>query len=218
LKQLSERASLPKILKALKLFSQVEIGTDNHSTLPLELAIVDSTIESEEETPKPVRQPDHQPKPTSHPVPQKPVHLQTPPQSSQPEVKKTESKPDPAPPQGVMDHHSPLEAGSITERLRLEWRSVIEQAPADTKKSNAVAILRSGGVKPVAFENDTLTLSFRHSYIKEKLEEIENQRVVEKIISSFLGHPCRVLCVLENNNNLVKEALKLGAQFDVEEA
>ena len=83
---------------------------------------------------------------------------------------------------------------------------MIEQAPADTKKSHALAILRSGGVRPVAFENDTLTLSFRHSYIKEKLEEIENHRVVEKIISNFLGHSCRVQCVLENGNNLYERS------------
>jgi DNA polymerase-3 subunit gamma/tau len=217
LKQLSERASLPKVLKALKLFSQVELGNESHSTLPLELAIVDSIIKSEEDIPKPVRQTDYQPKPTPRPVQQKPAPVQAQSQASQPEARKTEVKTEPAPSPVVTDNHSPLEAGNITEKLRLEWRNVIEQAPADTKKSNALAILRSGGVKPVAFENDTLTLSFRHSLYKEKLEEIENHRVVEKIISSFLGHPCRVQCVLENGNNPMKEALKLGAQIEVEE-
>ena len=68
----------------------------------------------------------------------------------------------------------------------------------------------------MAFDNDTLTLSFKHLY-KEKLEEIENHRVVEKIISNFLGHACQVQCVLENGNNPMKEALKLGAQIEVEE-
>ena len=54
--------------------------------------------------------------------------------------------------------------------------------------------------------------------MKDKLEEIENRRVVEKIISSYLGHPCHVQCVLENNNNPMKEALKqLGAKIEVEE-
>jgi hypothetical protein len=49
------------------------------------------------------------------------------------------------------------------------------------------------------------------------MEELENQRIVEKIFSSYIGHTCRVQCVLESNN-LVKEALKLGAQIvDVEE-
>ena len=226
LKQLAERASLPKVLKALKLFSQVEIGSENHSALPLELAIVDSTMKSEEDTPKSVRQAEYQsqpapaPKPAHQPVihhePQKKAPVQAPAQSVTPEAKKPEMKPDPVS-STVAEKHSPLEAGSVPEKLRLEWRNVIEQAPADTKKSNAIAILRSG-CRPVAFENDTLTLSFRHSFFKEKLEEIENHNAVEKIFSNYLGHPCHVQCVLENNNNPMKEALKqLGAKIEVEE-
>ena len=224
LKQLAERASLPKVLKALKLFSQVEIGTENHSALPMELAIVDSTMK-EEDIPKAVRQieyqPQTEPKPAhqavSHPAPQKPAPVPAPAQSAVPEAKKPEVKPAP-PSAAVAEKRSPLEAGSVPERLRLEWRTVIDQAPAETKKSHAIAILRSGGVRPVAFENDTLTLSFRQSFYKEKLEEIENHRVIEKIFSNYLGHTCRVQCILENGNNPMKDALaKLGAQIEVEE-
>jgi DNA polymerase-3 subunit gamma/tau len=223
LKQLAEKASLPKVLKALKLFSQVEIGTENHSALPMELAIVDSTMK-EEDTPRAVRQAENQPQPEpkpAHPAayhpPQKPAAVAAPIQSAAPEAKKTEIKPDP-PSAAVAEKRSPLEAGSVPERLRLEWRTIIDQAPADTKKSNAIAILRSGGVRPVAFENDTLTLSFRQSFFKEKLEEIENHRVIEKIFSNYLGHTCRVQCILENGNNPMKEALaKLGAQIEGEE-
>ena len=222
LKQLAERASLPKVLKTLKLFSQVELGSENHSALPLELAIVDSTMK-EEEPPRSVRQIEYQPQPDTKPAhqavhntaSQKPAPVPGSSQSAAPEAKKPEVKPDPPP--SVAEKRSPLEAGSVPERLRLEWRTVIDQAPADTKKSNALAILRSGGVRPVAFENETLTLSFRQSFFKEKLEEIENRKVVEKIFTNFLGHTCHVQCILENGNNPMKEALKLGAEIEVEE-
>ncbi|MGP8080750.1 MAG: DNA polymerase III subunit gamma/tau [Dehalococcoidales bacterium] len=222
LKQLAERASLPKVLKTLKLFSQVELGSENHSALPLELAIVDSTMK-EEEPPRSVRQIEYQPQPDTKPAhqavhntaSQKPAPVPGSSQSAAPEAKKPEVKPDPPP--SVAEKRSPLAAGSVPERLRLEWRTVIDQAPADTKKSNALAILRSGGVRPVAFENETLTLSFRQSFFKEKLEEIENRKVVEKIFTNFLGHTCHVQCILENGNNPMKEALKLGAQIEVEE-
>ena len=44
-----------------------------------------------------------------------------------------------------------------------------------------------------------------------------HHRVVEAAISNYLGHPCRVRCVSEENH-LVKEALKMGAQIiDAEE-
>ena len=84
------------------------------------------------------------------------------------------------------------------------------------RKSPAIAILRSG-VQPVSFEKGIIVLSVRYGYLKEKLEEMENQRVAEKVLSSFTGQACKVQCVLENNN-LVKEALKMGAEIiDVEE-
>ena len=112
---------------------------------------------------------------------------------------------------------TPLEPGSEIEQLRLNWKQVTEQAPQDTKRTPAIAILRSAGVKPVAVEKDVVSLSFRYPYHKEQIEKIENQRVVEKIISNFLGRPCRVHCILEDNH-LLKAALKMGAQvIDTEE-
>ena len=226
LKQLAERASLAKVLKTLKLFSQVELGSENHSALPLELAIVDSTMKTEEDAPKSVRQVEYQPpvdpkpvhQPAHHAVQQKPAPVQTQNQlqTIRAEAKKPEVKTDQVPP-AVAEKSSPLEAGSVIEKLRREWRAVKDNAPADYKRHPALAILRSDGVRPVAFENDTLTVSFKHSLFKEKLEEIENHKVVEKIISNYLGHACQVQCVLENGNNPMKEALKLGAQIEVEE-
>jgi hypothetical protein len=220
LKQLAERASLPKVLRALKLFSQVELGSENHSALPLELAIVDSTMKIEEDAPKPVRQIEYQPQPAPTPVHhtppmQHPAAGQAQSQSAAQDAKKPETVSNSTPP-AVAEKRSPLEAGSISEKLRREWRTVLEQAPADVKRHPAIAILRSG-VRPVLFENDMLTLSSRHPIYKDKLEEIENHKVVEKIISSYLGHTCKVQCILENGNNPMKEALKLGAQIEVEE-
>ena len=229
LKQLAEKASLPKVLKVLKLFSQVEIGSENHSVLPLELAIVDSTMKAEEETLKPIRQVEYQPQTTAqtthqpvqqqahHPAAQKSAPVQTAAQPPAQEFKKPEVKPDP-PQTMVAEKRSPLEASSDIEKLKREWRALRDIAPAEYKRHPALAILRSDGVRPVAFENDVLTVSFKHSLFKEKLEEIENRRVVEKIFSNFLGHTCRVQCVLETGNNPMKEALKLGAQIEVEES
>ena len=112
---------------------------------------------------------------------------------------------------------SPLEASTEVERLKLNWKQVIEQAPADTRRTPALAILRSAGIRPVTVENNVVCLAFRHHIHKELIEKIENQRVTEKIISNFLGYPCRVQCILEDNH-LLKEALKMGAQItDVEE-
>ncbi len=220
LKSLAAGASLEQILRATKIFGQLEIGFDNYSTLPLELALVDCTLPPEE-------------KRESHP-PKATVEFQPPPKVARPIPTPTPAPPKrppaepspgsfsapvaPATPAAVPPPPTtPLEAGSEIERLRLHWKQVIELAPADTKKTPAIAILRSAGVKPVSLEKDTVSLSFRHQYHKDQIEKMENQRVVEKIISNFLGRSCRVHCVLEDNH-LLKEALKMGAQIiDVEE-
>jgi DNA polymerase-3 subunit gamma/tau len=108
----------------------------------------------------------------------------------------------------------PPEPGSELEHLRLNWRQVIEQAPESIKRTPAVAILRSAGVKPIALKDNTVTLTFRYSYHKDKIEEMENKRVAAEIISKFLGHSCQVRCIYEPaENHLVREAQKMGAQI-----
>lgn len=243
LKGLAAGATLEQVLRATRLFGQLELGFDSYATLPLELALVDCTQTIEKEPVKEAENPrtttgkSPQPSRTTAPPPA-PVQPKaaTPPQpgpaETKPErhvipepiepgtepaarvarpakpVKAQSDTPDTPVPAGVM----PLEGGSAIERLQQNWKSVIDQAPQDTRKSSAIAILRSAGVKPVAVENGTVSLSFRYTNHKELIEKVENQQIVEKIISNFLGYPCRVHCVMENNH-LIKAALKMGAQI-----
>jgi DNA polymerase-3 subunit gamma/tau len=106
---------------------------------------------------------------------------------------------------------SPPQLNNEIERLKQSWRQVIEQAPEEVKRTPAIAILRSAGVKPVTIEGDTVVLTFRYPIHKEKMEAAENKQVAEK--SNFLGHPCHVRCSYEpEDNHLLKAALKMGAQ------
>ena len=107
---------------------------------------------------------------------------------------------------------SPTLANEI-ERLRLNWKQILENLPANLIKTKAVALLRSGGARPVSFENETVVLSLKYSIIKDNLEKPEYLQVVEKILSGYLGRSCKVRCICEvENNHLVKAALKSGAQ------
>ncbi len=108
---------------------------------------------------------------------------------------------------------SALNGGTELERLKLNWRQVIDLAPPETKKTSALAILRSAGIDPLTIDNDTVVLAFRHKQHKELMEKTENLKVAEKILSNFLGRSCRVSCVQEDNNHLLKAALKMGAQI-----
>jgi DNA polymerase-3 subunit gamma/tau len=103
--------------------------------------------------------------------------------------------------------------GNRLEQLRNSWRQIIEQAPDNLKRTAAVAILRSAGVVPIAIDGGTVTLSFKHNFHKEKIEEVENRRVVTSLLSQFLGQTCQIKCIYEPaENHLVREAQKLGAQ------
>jgi len=243
LKDLAAKASLDHILRATKLFGQLEFGFDNYSTLPLELALVDCTLAAEEEkesqqkqpedelpqlqeiitpppTPPQAEQSEAQPEPavTAPPQAEQPEAEPEPAVTAPPQAEQPEAEPEPAitappaaPAMAAATITSP-ESGSEIERLKLNWKQVIEQAPQDTKRTPAIAILRSAGVQAVSIESDMVSLSFRYPYHKEQIEKIENQRIAEKIISNYLGRPCHVQCILENNH-LLKAALKMGAQI-----
>ena len=230
LKALAAKASLNQILKAVKLFGELESNLDSYSTLPLELALVDCALPTEETKRIPPRQAEpetHQtarapksepPKPASPPIPD---DIATP-STSEPEPIKP-----PSPPSDKVNYPSsvddtaitPPQPGSEIEYLRQNWRQVIEQAPENTKKTPAMAILRSAGVRPVAFEEDSLVLAFRYPLHKENMEKPQNQEVAEKIVSNFLGRTCHIRCIhKEEANHLVQAALKMGAKItNVEE-
>ncbi len=253
LKDLAAGASLPQILRAVKLFGQLEFGFDNYSTLPIELALVDCILSSEEEketlpvqAESALRQPVKRAAPPVTPTRSEPMPVKTEPtgvtepapakpeQAGMPEPVPVKTEPtgvtEPAPakpesagvpepvPETAPATTSSEHSGEI-EQLKLEWRQVIEQAPEDTKRTPAIAILRSAGVKPVAVEDDTVVLAFRYDFHKENMEKPENQQVAQRIISNFLGRPCRVRCLHEpESNHLVRAAMKMGAQvIDMEE-
>jgi len=215
LKSLAAKAPLPQILNAIKLFGQLDLSLDNYSTLPLELALVDCALSSGEKEEHITKQGKYKPPrpvkadiPTVTPIKPEPVT------STEPEPVTS-----PAPEPIATATESPQattqpESGSEIERLRQNWKQVIEQAPEDTKRTPAIAILRSAGVKPAAIEDDnTIVLTFRFDFHKESMEKIENQQVAEKIVSKFLGRPCRVRCVSQpENNHLLQAAIKMGAQ------
>ena len=218
LKELANKATLTQILKAVKRFGQLELSLDNYSTLPLELAIVDSILPDAEIKEEPIRRAEPEP------LPRKTTPKITPPPTqkiTQPEEKKTPN-PDPPPksvvaekvdaPKQTSSGLDPLNEGNPIAQLQSQWSKMINEAPNGMSKTPAAALLRSA--RPKEIVEDTLVLTFKFPILKENLEKIENQKTAEKIVSSFMGRPCKVRCVYEHeNNHLVKEAVKTyGAQ------
>jgi DNA polymerase-3 subunit gamma/tau len=149
----------------------------------------------EEQTPPPPKQAAAEPKAAKAPA--------------QPPVSDTqEAAPAATPPAEATDIESKL------DELKLNWKSVIEGAPQSTRRTAALAILRSAGVTPIDIKNGVVILAFKYTYHKEKIDEPENKRVTAEILSNFLGGPCQVECVFEpEDNHLVREAQRRGAQI-----
>jgi DNA polymerase-3 subunit gamma/tau len=234
LKQDAAGVSLEQVLLIIKLFGNIENELGNDSTLPLETALVEACIEPQATRPTVVTPQHNEPAvgtaPASRPVPA--AHHNPP--ATQPAISKGAKEPaaadaipkpareQPPRPQAKTEApgYSALEgAGSKLEQLQKNWRLLLELASEPVKKSPAAAILRSAGVRPIAADNDTVTLSFKYEIHKQKIEQVENRKIVAELISQFMGQPYRIKCVYEPaENHLVREAQKLGAQIiDVEE-
>jgi DNA polymerase III subunit gamma/tau len=242
LKALAARTSLALVSRTIKLFSQIEFGFDEYSTLPLELAVVDCT------QPLPIAKADTVPaarpadeaaaikNPAARPIavkatprpaaarpstaqatPVRPVAAAAPPSTaSKPPVEAAAGHTAPVPVKTetpVVEAAAAPELHSEIDRLRLHWKQVFEQAPEEVRKTAAAAILKNSGVKPQKIENDTVVLVFRYPIHMQKMETPENQQIAEKILSAFLGRPIRVQYVHEpEDNHLLNAALKMGAQ------
>jgi len=206
LKDLAGKAPLARVLKVVKLFGQLTTGLDGYSLLPFELALVDSVLSVETESHK------TQVKPGSGASPGATAS-----KVKAPVPEKRPAKPEPAAdlkPTAQEAAFIPPQPGEEVKELISNWKQVTARAPEDVRRTPAIAILRSAGVKPVAFENDTVVLAFKYLLHKEKIEESENHRVAERVLSHYLGRSCQVRCIYQpEDNHLVKEAQRLGAQI-----
>ncbi len=216
-KEIAIKASLNQILRAVKAFNQIEIGMDNYSTLPIELALVDSITVSDEKKSVP------QVQKTETVAAAKPLHIDTPSPEPLPKAGKPEVKPAPVsstapavkePPAIPIAKDVPTNAtlGSEIERLKQNWKQILDGAAIELKKTNAVALLRSSS-RPVEVTGERVTLSFRYAIHKEKVEKPENIKVAEKLVSDYLGRQCKVVCIYKpEDNHLVQAAIQMGAQ------
>jgi DNA polymerase-3 subunit gamma/tau len=232
LKDLADKSALPTILQAIKRFGQLELSLDNYSTLPLELALVDCTITTQEDKKVPnfstdTATPPKSAPPKANPLPPKATNTPPPVVKSNPGTVDpryvTTDRPATAPTNPVNSERPqqttspprveniPAAMGSAIEQLQAQWSRMINEAPDGMSKTPAAALLRSA--RPKEIVNDILVVSFRYPMHKDNMEKLENQKMAEKIVTSFMGRSCKVRCVYEHeNNHLVKAALQMGAQ------
>ncbi len=205
MEQQASRLSLRRMVRAVKLFNQASLDLRGslQPQLPLELAFVEATLGDSE----PERAPtDASPAGTttqspavgpSSRVPASParpavsqvkehVSSSSANQAASVETKSEKEQSHPAP--------DSLPGQTVTlEAVRLNWAQILTEIRSMNR--TAEALLRS--CTPVRVEGDNvLVIGADHAFHKERLEEPRCKQVLEKVLGSVLGCPCRVRCVL----------------------
>jgi DNA polymerase-3 subunit gamma/tau len=193
----------PRVLtRAVRLFSQaaVEMRGGWQPQLPLEMAFIESVLPVESETTSPAPA---NPRPASSPArpAASPVQAHPAPQRPAPPPPARPAPVRPAPsttvreqgPAYLSDTSLAPGDGSLTpEVLRGRWPELLNALRP--RNLSLEALMHS--CEPVAVEGDVVVLGFAHNFHRGKVEEEQNKRVVEDVLSRLVGQRYRVRCVL----------------------
>lgn len=210
---------LSQVLKAAQTFGAIDMKLDSYSPLPLELALLECSLEDKPAAParpvvekqlSPVRKPVKTEAPQESPTrPASPMSLTASDLigGSAPSYQASEEPEAPAAP-------APRQPVTNLEELKAQWKNILISASAELKRTQGVALLRSG-CKPMAMESDTITLAFRFEHLKKQLEKEVNRLAAERLFSEYIGRPCKVQCVIQTEKDipLVKAAMQMGAKI-----
>ena len=220
MKQLSAHASMGELSKVIRLFAQVDFRADPQSTLPLELALVDSSLAAAEKPKKapPEKKADVEPaistiKPHKTEIAKEPSAVVTPVTAELPATKVVATAKQP-PPQNI-------------EQIRQRWNDFINACRGAGSAGTLDALLRKA-CEAVALEGDTLVLGFYHDFHRSKIEDPKYRHLVEDKLRDVFGAPYHVRCILTPKDKeakpqqrphspVVNAALEMGARIIEEE-
>ncbi len=228
-KQLADRMAMDDVVRVLKLFGQIDLRARDYSSLPLELALVESILPPKEgKAPPPVRQPaaprkaEAVPAKAVAPVSEPAVEKKdvTPPEAAP--AKAAAPVPDVAEPEETKEPGVPSAVQPELERVKSQWSDFVNTLRGVGSSGSLDAFLRSA-CEPEAVEGDTLVLAFYHDFHKKKIEDTKYTRMVERKLAEKFGSPSKIRCVLKTKEAkpkrkvedipLVKAALEHGARI-----
>jgi DNA polymerase-3 subunit gamma/tau len=224
-KQLADRMALDDVVRILKLFGQIDLRSRDYSSLPLELALVESVLPKEAKAPAATRPPAATRKaeaalakptaPVPEPIPEKKV-------VATPEASPAKSVAPVSEPEEPKEPASSSPGQPELERVKSQWSDFVNTLRGVGSSGSLDAFLRSA-CEPEAVEGETLVLAFYHDFHKNKIEDTKYTRMVEKKLAEKFGCPNKIRCVLKTKEvkpkrkvediPLVKAALEHGARI-----
>jgi len=237
-------ATLDYLLNTVKLFSGVDMRMDTYSSLPLELALVESVISAngKEKAGEPAsrndwggtRAPSAPYKAARSADTARPASLV----SKPPKMETTLSGAAPAQQAGFIE---PAEddGPKLTGPLKMDdpndlgyikqhWKVFINSMRGEGSGGNLDARLRHA-CEPVEIKGGVLVLGFFHEFHKSYIDNRKYLHLIEKKLKEVFGHSYTVNCVLiqqgqkeemkpASSNHLVEAALSMGARIVEENA
>ena len=186
LAELADRASLDHLVRSLKTFAKVEMRRDISSPLPLELALLDSSLDAPVQE---VQERQRSPGPRAAPVRARDTVPAPPPAQPRPTVPAAPARPEPSVAAGVPPAAPPpLPAGAQSEpaqRLEGQWESIVKALRTQKgKRFNLGALLRSSTQRVV--EDGTITLKYSHpSHLERMQEELDDPEARRLLRGAF---------------------------------
>ncbi len=224
LTQMGKDLSLAKIVAYLKVFGKLDSQLTDDNTLPLEVSVIEAIAESGAPEPTPAVKPIAETKtvkaaaakPAKAPVKEekKAEPVSEAPKAEAPKPAPVQEEPAPVKKAEPVKEAVKASGDKISlENIKANWASLFTNLPENIRRNQGITLLKSGGITPIALDNDTLTLSFKYPIHKDMFENKDNIRVAEELFSRYLNNECKIKCVLQAEEDyLVKEAKKMGGQ------
>ena len=223
MRSLAERTSLGHVVRVLKTFAGADMRRDSSSSLPLELALVESSQDEDLEMPR---------RESAIAAAREGSTVSPDPAPGPPRVRSRppESEPPPPPTEPVeldQGRDRPLQKADLLPGLEGQWNEVLKSLSRyKGRRFNLGALLRDCKEREVADGLVTLKFSYRSHMerMEEELEDPQTRKVLEETLAKFLDGPYRVqVSVVEGRENgpkqsasqrshLVRAAQSMGAR------
>ena len=216
---LASKTDSDRVAKALRLFANVDLRRDAPSPLPLELAMVETCLDT------PVSPTAPAPPPMR---PQQPQRRTPAPQAANPRPQARSASESPPPRSNGAASPSPAPSAPAMAQAIEGWDGLVKAlSRAKGRRFNIGALLRD--CKEQVPSGDQLTLTFAHrshlERLQEELEDPQSMRTIREAMEQALGTPYNLNLVLSEESNgrsgpstatespLVRYAKNLGARI-----
>ncbi|MEA3442009.1 MAG: DNA polymerase III subunit gamma/tau [Chloroflexota bacterium] len=213
MRKLVSNVTLDYLLRITRTFSNMEFRTDNYSSLPLELALIDCVLSSPTESGEVTAAESVETAEvfeSSHASPESSKEAK-----SSSVIDKLENQNQEVPEQ--------TKASPDFNYVCSRWKDFVHSLRGEGSSGSLDAFLRSA-CKPMELKDGTLVLGFYYSFHKEKIENAKYRHLIEKKLKEVFGQPYKIECILIEHkkktspqakvqNPLIKAAIDIGAKI-----